>query len=159
MKEKNQDDILYVSENRPIKPSNKTPISSEENMKTASSINPKHLTYNKLIGRRGKYNKNELLISSEKDATFTIICEKPVVNGGEYESGNNNVQQSGFNCDCFGLFKNSGSGSGSYGNEQRECYNFIICIIFLSMIIFLPLGLLFFIIFYLCTKNNSNMWR
>ena len=153
MKEKNQDDILYLSENRLAKSKDETPVPSSENMKTANSINPKHLTYNKLIGRRGKYNKNELLISSEKDASFTIICEKPVVHGEENESNGKCCGS-----DCFGIFRSSGS-SNVDNLSSNTCLSIVWFVIFVIMLLFPPAGLLLFLIFYLCTKNNQNMWR
>ena len=157
MKEKEQNDILFVSENRKIKPLDKTPLSSASNLNTTSSINPKNLTYNKLIGRRGKYNKNELLITSEKNATFTIICEKPANNGDKYyNSSNNNGKCCGNN--CFGIFGNNDNSSGN-DPSNNICYNISLCFIFLCMVVFMPLGILLFLLFYLCTKDNKNMWK
>ena len=154
MKEKNTNDILIASENRPIKSQSQTPVSSVGNLKTKNEINPKHLTHNKLIGRRAKYNKNELLVTSEKDATFTIICERPAHNG-DVESSNSK-KLCGSN--CCGLFGNSSSAYGSNSNKET-CYTVIGCVIFMCMILFLPLGLLLFCLFYLFTKNDENLWR
>ena len=127
-----------------------------ENLKTKREINPKHLTYNKLIGQRAKYNKNELLIISEKDATFTIICERPANYGNNGDESSNSGKLCGNN--CCGLFGNSSSAYG--GNSNKEmCYSIIGCVIFACMIVFLPLGILLFCLFYLCTKNDENLWR
>ena len=156
MKDKNTNDILIASENRPIKSQSQTPVSSIENLKTKREINPKHLTYNKLIGQRAKYNKNELLIISEKDATFTIICQRPANYGNNGDESSNSGKLCGNN--CCGLFGNSSSAYG--GNSNKEmCYSIIGCVIFACMIVFLPLGILLFCLFYLCTKNDENLWR
>ena len=45
MKEKNTNDILIASENRPIKSQSQTPVSSIENLKTKREINPQHLVH------------------------------------------------------------------------------------------------------------------
>ena len=150
MKEKNTNDILIVSESRPIKSQSQTPVSSVGNLKIKTEINPKHLTYNKLIGQRAKYNKNELLIISEKDATFTIISERPANYGNNGDESSNSGKLCGNN--CCGLFGNSSSAYG--GNSNKEmCYNIITFITFIIMVIFPPVGILLLFLVHICTKN------
>ena len=141
MKEKNTNDILIVSESRPIKSQSQTPVSSVGNLKIKTEINPKHLTYNKLIGQRAKYNKNELLIISEKDATFTIICERPANYGNVGNESNNCGKLCGNNC-C-----------GFFSSNKEMCYNILTFITFIIMVIFPPVGILLLFLVHICTKN------
>ena len=149
MKERDPNDVLIITEQRPIKSKNIIPSSSTNNSNKSGDMNPPELTFHKLIGLRGRFEKNELIKSSVPEATFKIICEKP-----EPIPGSDNYYDRNKKCcdnnNCFG------SGEGSPSNNP--VLNIALCLIYVSFIVFPPLGLVIFLVFYLCTRN-SDMWR
>ena len=156
MKEKNQNDILINTEQRSFQPviygpSKPTTDKSNKDVK----INDPKLTHNDRIGKRNKFDKKgELIKVSPPDSSFTIICEKPKPQADQSD-GYYYGQESNKKCcdmNCFG--------SSSNDTDPRDNCSYQLTVIFMSIsfIVFPPLGLVLFFIFYLCTKN-SGIWN
>ena len=168
MKERQSDDVLIInSESRKINVSNnfaapapipsvstnnsQTNTTSHLQVRKPSTQIKKCIYYNALIGKRGKYAEKELQVAQKSSFTIkgTIIEKKQ-----ESNDANKNYY-----------------GSYGYGNEQNNCCERLKCfgdpndtnsidiclmLIFILMIVFAPVGLLAFCIYYLIRYRGAR---
>ena len=157
MKEKISDDVSLVnSESRKINESDKfaAPAPSLATNNTVSNLQIKKpskqaiksIYYNQLIGKKGKYTEKELVFAKQSSL---ILKGEIKIEESRYAPGNgyryrNNENNTSVNCKCFGDPKDT--------NTVDIC----LILIYILMIVFAPLGLLVFCIYYLARYREPN---
>ena len=156
MKEKLSDDVLIVnSESRKINESNKfaAPAPSLATNNTVSNLQIKKpskqaiksIYYNQLIGKKGKYTEKELVFA--KQSSLIVKGEIKTDEESRHAPGNgyrNNEKKTSVDCKCFGDPKDT--------NTVDIC----LILIYILMVVFAPLGLLVFCIYYLARYREPN---
>ena len=170
MKEKQSDDFLKInSESRKINASNgfaapapipsvstnnsQTNTNSNLQVKKPSKPTKKCIYYNDLIGKRGKYEEKELKIDQKSSFTIkgTIIEKKE-----EPREANRNSY--GYNGYGYGNDGNNVCGKFKCCGDPNDTNTVDVCliIIFILMIVFAPVGLLAFCIYYLIRYRETT---